>query len=160
MLIEEGPSVPNFEAFAALRDCLKTIPATNIRMDKLLLIDRDRETLAEAVNPACGTVGCIAGWGACFFGSPEQVLVKIADAPIGSVLNFSSRGGKHWEPTEITREALGLNYADSSYVFYAAWAVPGNDSHTSLSTIRHITGEQVIQYLDKVIAEQNVRVTI
>lgn len=97
-------------AYDLLEDIIKAIDEEpkRIRMgDWLVRTNESPEYLKEHDLPACGTVGCIAGW--------ATVLKPDADE-------------RYWDVEGSAAELLGLTADQVSHLFYYFPAVVGEDS--------------------------------
>lgn len=143
----------NWKNFQKLRDFLATLPEEQIRMETLLCINRDKETVKEAIQPSCGTVGCIAGWGALLFSEPSEEITRTNRSRFGNV-------NPHFDAYEITATALDLELSlaedtdEQNYVFCAGWHLEKD------WTSGAITKAEVLAYLDKAIASRDVMVRL
>jgi hypothetical protein len=133
-------TVPNWERIQKLRDFLETVPAKQICMDKLLHINRPIETVEEARQAKCGTVGCIAGWAYLLFADPAEQIEAL-------------RSGTHDNAESFSRECLELDPLEADHAFFARWSDKSWDSG-------EITKAEVLAYLDKAIAAKDVMVTL
>lgn len=145
----------NWNNWKLLREHIAAQPPENVRMDKLLVLNRDGETAAEARRPECGTVGCIKGHGIVFF-SADDALFRRDYTGVPDFCSSSDTWGN-----DITEKSLGLDetedddgLCDSEYIFSAHW-------HPIKSwKSGHITRDEVLAYMDKTYAEKNVRVSL
>ena len=98
----------------------------------------DDEVTLEDAHSGCGTVCCIAGDVVLLF-APKSLRSRY----IGSI---SSNAAK------LARDLLGLTQDEADYMFYAfpQWKASGYEP----------TQADVVRYLDKVLVEQSVFVTI
>lgn len=130
----------NWERMQQLVDFLETVPAPQVKMAALLIINRPMETVAEARRPSCGTVGCIAGWSYCLFGPQKEQLTRyglsIAQRPI---------------VYHTARRRLGLNERQAEYMFHAEWMFGGMYAADKSCVIR---------YLRKAISEEDIMVSL
>jgi hypothetical protein len=143
-------TVPNWERIQKLRDFLETVPAKQICMDKLLHINRPIETVEEARQAECGTVGCIAGWAYLLFADPSE---RIEARWWPSISNTVLRSGTHDNAESFSRECLELDPLEADHAFFARWSDKSWDSGK-------ITKAEVLAYLDKAIAAKDVMVTL
>ena len=153
--------MPNFEKIQELADHMRRLPPENIKMHRLLFINRPQETVAEAANPGCGTVGCIAGHGAVYFYYKRELILKQSGIP-SIIANYTMDVEAHacdFEPTAVTQKALNLSSDEADYMFFAGWFRPGS-SRMYLHDMQAIPGGDVVRYLDKVVAEKDVFVKL
>lgn len=150
----------NFERLTTLRNFMVELPAEQVRMDKLIVINRDHETLAEARQPGCGTIACIAGWAICLFDRQDMELELRSYAT-----HFTNA---YLGEAEQAEDLLGLTIDEGCYMFYAGWHLlaPPRDwnqawaDYNPTAHLPNITKDEVIQYLDKVLATHNVFVRV
>lgn len=157
--------MPNWERIKQLREHLGALSAEQIRMDKVCWINRDTETVAEARRPSCGTVGCIAGHAGLLFGPAEYILRRV-ETPEDYMSNLK------FEPSysivAVAERELQITSEESGFMFYAAWhpsapALPGDEDWSDYDAVDHLPGvpaADVLAYLDKAIAEQDVFVVL
>jgi hypothetical protein len=148
--------MPNFENIAKLRDHLVTLRDID-RSDKFnmsswverngyrsnIIADLRRILAIEGlptnddtlISPyTCKTVACLAGHTCMIFEAPEKRSI----------------------PTEA-QKILGLRLAEAHYMFYGCWA---NQDGDPLINAQQITIDEAILYLNKVLDERKVRVSI
>jgi hypothetical protein len=147
-------SETNWKNWKKLRAHIARQPDENVRMETILFINKDQETAAQARQPKCGTVGCIAGHGFTLF-SPNNLVLIRSDLQRGGdgLTNVDSiiDGDVAWD---TTARALGLRYGEADFVFTAGW------HPVKLWSSGTITKAEVLAYLDKAIAKKDVMVTI
>lgn len=110
-------------------------------MHDIFQINKDTpEIVKNAHNNHCGTRGCLAGWAVVLF--PDAV----EDAePLASTVS------------EVAGKILGLPRGDRHFMFLGEWAF---DQDGEQIPVEEITLDETIDYLDKVIDEGTVLVTI
>lgn len=149
-----------------LRDYLLTLPPERVRMDKVLIIDKDEETVAQARQVGCGTVGCIAGHASLVFGPSDLVLHRDTQKrPYVTMHNLKYSNFDAWE---IAADGLGLDDREAHYVFYGAWhsSAPEVDDdegwieYVEVDHLGEIAAADVIAYLSKAIEEQSIWVSL
>jgi hypothetical protein len=134
------PSNPNFENIRIMADLFRELPNNAVSMGLICEIDRDSETVREAMEHSCGTVGCIAGWTGLRFSEPGMQLIA----------GFGKSVMQRNQLWVVATRALGLNEDEVSYMFYGRW-------HPSKDWLNgNITRREVVAYLDKVVATKNV----
>jgi len=145
----------NWKNVKRLRDHIAVLKPKQVNMGKLLLINKGEETLAEAAKPECGTVGCLAGHGLTLFG-PRKLKLKLKNSFFNPLRNCAIKhlNPEEFDPLVVTQNALGLDFEEREHMFYARWH-PTKDWRDGT-----ITKREVLQYLDKAIAEKNILVTI
>lgn len=129
----------NLENVKKLHDLIESLPEKAVQMNRVLDIDRDVETVEEAINHTCGTVGCLYGW--------AGLLMAMEDERKKTYLYQSSSARFVQFKFEQITEWLGLSYDDGSKLFYGGWWA-GNHRDQGLDMI---TKEQVMHQLRKML---------
>lgn len=135
----------NWTRIKRLRAFLETVPPKRLRMDKLLLIDKDNETIKQALEPSCGTVACMAGWTHCLFTPKTTRLHRTSYHSLGGMCNVSD------VDAEPAGDMLGLDEDEACHMFSGGWSAKSLDV---------LTKRDVLRYLDQAIAAKDVMVTL
>ncbi len=130
-------------------------PDENVKMDKWLKFNRSKETYAEAIQPACGTVGCIAGFAYTLKMSQEYPNLPAFDARFG---DWSGRDGS-------VRECCGLSYqgiavaqwlelteSDALALFFGEWTTAKSARSKHRLGLEVFTKAQVVAELKYLLA--------
>jgi hypothetical protein len=102
------------------------------------LMQRHKHTFKELKSgPGCGTVGCIAGWGAVYFSKTGR--------------EYQDNTARYRAPLSVTSAHLGLDYDEAHYLYRASWNRAGEFKGGKAA---------ILKYMRKALAEKNVFVTI
>ena len=100
-------------------------PDENVKMDNWLQFNRDDETYAEAIQPTCGTVGCIAG-----FAYTLKMFHEQPDKHVFEEEHFGQWDGTSRSIRDCCRllnagysvaDWLGLSNSDALALFFGEW---------------------------------------
>lgn len=126
----------NIEHVKKLRNLISKIPDHSFDMSNWLKIDRQEETVQQAIRSECGTVGCLAGW--------TYLLMKPKNKRL-----IADQLDSH----EVQKQAakyLGVSRHTAQYLFFGGWF--NRNWHLPL---RDITKEEALEVLNRIIAKKS-----
>ncbi len=136
------PKSVNWKNWEKLLEFLKTRRPKQINMRPVLNTEAESVVMLRKVNPKCGTVGCIAVWGAVLWGTNSIIR--------------SSR-----EMIDFLQYRLNLDPDESDYVVQGAWGAETIDGHRVAPHDRASLGKRaVIRYMTKALKERDVMVKL
>lgn len=136
----------NWKRIEQLRDHI-AVRGRKIDMGEYICIDRKTETIGQAREARCGTAGCIAGWAAIMWLSPQLVVRQVGldhgQATVEGVFDIE----------QVAAEELGLTNKQANHCFYAEW-------HPNKTYVDDISKKDVIAYLTKAIKAKDIMVRL
>ncbi len=130
-------------------------PDENVEMGKWLKFNRCDETYAEAIQPTCGTVGCIAGFAytlKMFHEHPDSLAL---DANFG---NWSGNDGSVRECCRLSYQGIAvaqwleLAESDALALFFGEWTTAKSNRSKRNLGLSVFTKAQVVTELKYLLA--------
>lgn len=131
----------NIENVKIVRAGIAGLPEEAIFMPIYIHIDKKKETLAQAREPSCGTKACIAGWTVLFLGDP---LWELKQSYFGEETQLylpettDTTELVQQDVQDVASKLLGLDSADSNYLFCGDWASCPLDGLTKADVLHQL----------------------